>query len=114
MAMGMTYDQYWNGEPEMAKYYLKADKIRMSKRNLELWLMGGYVYEAICDVSPILSFNAKAGAKPLEWRKEPVPLTEEEIRAKELRDAKEAYLRNKNYLMELANQSKKKKQNGSR
>lgn len=36
--------------------------------------MGMYIYEALCDVSPILHAFAKNGAKPIEYRTEPYPL----------------------------------------
>lgn len=95
LAIGMTYEQYWDGEPKMAKFYREAHKLKKSEKNSELWLMGAYVYEALCDVSPVLNANAKKGTKPLPWRSEPIPLTKEEIKAKKLRDEKIKYEKNK-------------------
>ena len=72
----MTPEQYWDGDPELAKYYRKAEEIRMERRNQELWLQGMYVYEAICDASPILHSYAKKGTKPHPYADKPYPLTE--------------------------------------
>lgn len=76
MAIGMTYDQFWHGDPALARYYRKAEEIKETKANQELWLQGLYIYHALCDVSPILHAFAKAGTKPLPYLDEPVPLTQ--------------------------------------
>lgn len=75
LAIGMTYDQYWNDDPTLVKYYRKADEIRKERRNEELWLQGMYVYEAICDVSPILHAFAKKGTKPQPYSEKPYAIT---------------------------------------
>ena len=76
LSLGMTYDLYWNDNPELAKYYRKADEIRNERRNQELWLQGMYIYEALCDVSPVLHAFAKKGTKPAPYSTSPYPLTE--------------------------------------
>lgn len=73
MAMGMTYDQFWNGDPTMARYFRKAHELRQEQENQRLWLQGLYFYEALCDVSPTL--RAFKPQKPLEYRHEPIPLS---------------------------------------
>lgn len=78
LAIGMTYEQFWEGDPTLTIYYRKADEIRNEKRNQELWLQGLYIYEAICDVSPILHAFAKKGAKPHPYTTTPYPLTVKE------------------------------------
>ena len=78
LSIGMTYEQYWDGEPKLTAYYRKADELRSNRKNQELWLQGMYVYEAICDASPILHAFAKKGAKPLPYTTSPYPLTESE------------------------------------
>lgn len=42
--------------------------------------MGMYVYEAICDVSPVLHAFARRGAKPIPYRTEPYPLKDQPAR----------------------------------
>ena len=75
LSIGMTYDQYWNDNPLLVKFYRKAEEMRREKRNQEMWLQGLYVYEAICDVSPVLHAFAKKGAKPVPYTDHPYPLT---------------------------------------
>ena len=84
----MTYDQYWSGDPALAKAYRRADQLRKDRRNEEMWLQGMYVYEAIADCSPLLHAFAKNGVKAHPYPAEPYPLTEKEKKAREERDAK--------------------------
>ena len=70
----MTYEQYWEGDSTLVKYYRKAEELRNDKRNQELWLQGAYIYEAICDVAPILHAFAKKGTKPTPYCSKPYPL----------------------------------------
>ena len=79
LAIGMTYDQYWNGDCTLTKYYRKAEELRNEKRNQEMWLQGMYVYEALCDVSPVLHAFAKQGTKPTPYSAKPYSLTRKQI-----------------------------------
>ena len=72
----MTYEQYWNGDPTLVKYYRKADEIRKERRNEEIWLQGMYIYEALCDVSPVLHAFAKKGTKPQPFAEKPYAITQ--------------------------------------
>ena len=80
LSIGMTYEQYWDGDCTLVKYYRKAEELRNEKRNQELWLQGMYVYEAICDVSPILHAFAKKGAKPHPYPTKPYAISEKQVR----------------------------------
>ena len=80
LSIGMTPEQYWDGECDLVKYYRQAEEMRNERRNQELWLQGMYIYEAICDVSPILHAFAKKGAKPHPYPSKPYALTEKQIR----------------------------------
>ena len=75
LSIGMTYEQYWEGDCTLTKYYRKAEEIRNEKRNQELWLQGMYIYEALCDVSPLFQAFAKKGTKPTPYSEKPYPLT---------------------------------------
>ena len=75
LSIGMTPEQYWDGDPSLVKHYRRADEIRFEKRNQELWLQGMYIYEAICDASPILHSFAKKGTKPHPYVSKPYSLT---------------------------------------
>ena len=57
----MTWDQYWYGDVWMAGAFQEAEKMRIEKQNQFLWMQGLYIYEALCDVSPVLHAFAKKG-----------------------------------------------------
>jgi hypothetical protein len=83
LAIGMTAEQYWDGDSALVKYYRKAEELRNEKRNQELWLQGMYIYEAICDVAPILQAFAKKGTKPTPYSSKPYPLSDKQIKRDE-------------------------------
>ena len=80
LSIGMTAEQYWDGDCTLTKYYRKADEIRKERRNEELWLQGMYIYEALCDVSPVLHAFAKKGAKPIPYSDKPYVISEKQHR----------------------------------
>lgn len=84
----MTYDDFWYGDVNMVRAFRQAQKIKDKRRNQELWLQGMYVYEALCDVSPILHAFAKKGTKPQVYSSEPYAITAEEVREREKREAR--------------------------
>ena len=83
LSIGMTPEQYWDGDCTLTKYYRKAEELRIDKRNQELWLQGMYIYEALCDVSPILHAYAKKGTKPTPYSTEPYPLNNKQTKRDE-------------------------------
>lgn len=74
IAIGMSYEQYWNEDCWIASYYLKAHKIKQEQQNEILWLQGVYIYEALCDVSPVLHAFSKRGTKPRPYCDKPYDL----------------------------------------
>ena len=89
MSIGMTYDEFWNQDVKLVEVYRKAMELREKRRNQELWLQGMYIYEAICDASPLFRFSMKKGVvKPEPYAKEPYPITAAEVREREERDAR--------------------------
>ena len=80
----MTYDEFWHGDMELVRHYRKADEIRKERENQRAWLQGAYIYEALCNVSPILRAFSNA-TKPVPYPDRPYALTqkEQEYRAKE-------------------------------
>lgn len=78
LSIGMTYEQYWYGDPWLVVSYHRAERMRLRRRNEMLWLQGMYFYEAICDASPLLHPNAKRGTKAIPYREKPYPLTDEQ------------------------------------
>lgn len=88
MSIGMSYDEFWNGDVSIVEAYRKADELRLKQRNYELWLQGMYVYEALCDASPLFRFTMKGSVKPERYVKEPFPVTPLEAQEREEREMK--------------------------
>lgn len=47
MICGMTYEQFWYGDPCLAIPFRKAHELQVEQRNQELWLQGLYFYNAV-------------------------------------------------------------------
>lgn len=80
MAMGMSYNEFWNKDCCLVKYYREAQKLRRKQKNEELWLQGMYIYEALIDVAPIFHAFAKKGTKAEPYPDRPFAISPEEIR----------------------------------
>ncbi len=83
LAIGMTPEQYWDCDCTWVKYFRKAEQLRNDKRNQELWLQGMYIYEALCDVSPVLHAFASKGTKPAPYATKPYPLNSKQVEQNE-------------------------------
>ena len=70
----MSYEQFWEQDVELVRFYREAWRLKREMRNQELWLQGAYVYEAIMDAAPALHAFAKKGTKALPYRSEPFEL----------------------------------------
>lgn len=98
IALGMSYEAYWDGDPQLVKAYRKADEIRRQRNNEELWLQGMYFYNALCCASPIFRDLAKKGTKPHPYPDEPYAISKkqkansEEIKAKRNAEAGKRYM----------------------
>jgi hypothetical protein len=89
MSIGMSYDDFWQGDVDMVKAYRKANELRDRRHNQDMWLQGRYFYDALCAASPLYRFTMKKGMiKPEPYTKEPYPITEAELREREEREAK--------------------------
>lgn len=95
LSIGMTCEQFWDGDCLLVKYYREAHRLRQQRRNGELWVQGAYIYEALADVSPVLHAFAKKGAKPLPYVSEPFPLTRRDVIEKREREERIRYEKQK-------------------
>jgi hypothetical protein len=94
LSIGMSYEQYWDGDCWLAKHYRDAHNLRIRRDNEQAWLMGRYVYDAICAVSPLLHAFAKNGTTAHPYLERPYPTSMQEVREREvqrLRDAAEGF-----------------------
>lgn len=109
MSIGMTYDEFWDGDVSLVEVYREAQELRDRRQNQTLWLQGMYIYEALCDVSPLFRFSMKKGVvKPEPYVKEPYPITAEEVREREEREARKKEERLKAEFAAFAEQIRKK------
>lgn len=84
MALGVSADEFWNGDYTMLKFYVEKHKIAVEQKNEELWLQGVYVYEALC-VALSNAFSKNSHAKYPDKPHRLTDLSEEE---KELENQK--------------------------
>ena len=72
MAMGMTYEQYWYGDPHMVRAYYAAEKMRQRRVNEEAWLHGAYVYRALD--ATVGNMMRKKGTQAVQYPSTPISL----------------------------------------
>lgn len=95
LAIGMTPEQFWNEDCRLTECYRKAEEIKQRRKNQDLWLQGMYIYEALCDVAPILQAFAKKGTKPNQYSSEPYAITQKQVKEKKERDERLRYEKTK-------------------
>ncbi len=69
LAMGMSSDEYWNGDAQACVAYRKAYQEKLDMQDAMLWRQGLYVYHALCCVAPY--FNSIKPRKPEEYVSKP-------------------------------------------
>ena len=106
MAIGVSYDDFWYNDPDIAKQSLKAHEIRRKMDNEKLWLQGYYTYVALCSVSPVLQAFAKKGTKPIPYPDKPFALSQDEIDEREEKARRDRLVA----LREILKQKSKKKE----
>ena len=79
MQYGMTYEQFWYGEPVIAKYYAELHKLKRKQTNEEMWVNGMYTLQAL-QVALNNAFN-KHKIKYVDKPFDIFPKTEMEIEA---------------------------------
>lgn len=73
LAMGMTKDEYWNGNAYLAEAYRKAYSLKQKDVNQQAWLQGAYFYEALLDAAPVINALSKK-TEPFPYKSEPYSL----------------------------------------
>lgn len=73
----MTYDEFYRQDHTLVIAYRKAHELKRKEENENFWLMGAYVYHAICKASPLLAPFAKH-PKPEDYLNKPFPLFADE------------------------------------
>lgn len=74
LAIGMSYEQFWEQDCDLVKYYRRAAQIKQDLQNQGAWLQGAYFYEALINAAPVLRAFTKKGTKPTPYRESPYEL----------------------------------------
>lgn len=70
LVYGMTANEFWNGDVELAGAYRKAYRLKLELQDTMLWRQGLYIYDALCAVSPAMNAFSKK-PKPHPYVKQP-------------------------------------------
>ena len=94
LAMGMTYDEYWNQSPSLVRAYRKAWQMKREQKNYEMWMQGMYIYNALLCVAPVMRASFGGGkVEPGKYPDKPYPLTEKEVQEREAEKERENFER---------------------
>lgn len=74
ISIGMTPEQFWDGDVTLVKAYRKAYEYKKQEWNVQAYLNGLYTYDALLRVAPILHAFAKKGTKPIPYRDKPIEI----------------------------------------
>ena len=90
LAIGMTYELFWQGPPYLVKAYREAHEFQREIENQRLWLQGLYNYRAFAAVMENFAYgmNGKKGSKPQGYLDNPIAITEAERKAEKKRKIK--------------------------
>lgn len=85
LSIGMTYEQYWDGENELPKQYRKAERMRQEQKNHEAWLNGLYVYDAVMSMMSHMNKNKSDhrnyAEQPYDFTPQPQKQEEKKVEA---------------------------------
>lgn len=99
MAIGMTYDQYWFGDPLMARDFYKAHKLRQEMQNELAWINGMYVLQAL--QATVGNMFKKKTDKANEYPKQPFDFGSNRASAKPERTEEQEADFAKAYMMQM-------------
>lgn len=92
MAYGMTYEQFWFGDPWMVRAFEQAYLLKRRKENEDMWILGSYVCNAVG-----VAINNAFNKRKIDYLKKPLDLwpkteAEQKQEAREERRKLIAYL----------------------
>ena len=93
LAMGMTYEQFWNGPAWLTHAYREAYRDKLRNEEWARWRQGAYFYDAMLCVAPIMRAFGKGKVEPGKYPNRPWPLTEKEAREQEAAEKRQRFER---------------------
>lgn len=100
MSIGMSYDEFWNGDVCMVRAFRKAHELKRRQQNETLWMQGRYVYDAL--LATVGNLFADKTATKNEYPAEPYPVTAEQVAEKEAAERRKMEERMKADFLALA------------
>lgn len=83
MAVGVSADEFWNGDYTMLKYYVERHRIAVEQQNEQLWLQGLYFYDAlVVALSQTMTKHSTAKYPEKPYRLTPLSEDEQELENK--------------------------------
>ncbi len=107
LALGMTYDQFWNEDSTLVKAYREAYEMRREERNHDLWLQGLYIYNALCSAAPLFRFSTHP-QKAHPYVEAPFALTKKESENREKQKEKQQFEKMRAKMMGLVKKTNQK------
>lgn len=77
LSIGMSSEEYWNGDPTLTRGFREAFKIKQENVNREAWLNGLYFYDAVTSAMTRLN---KDKSSHKDYAAKPYSFTSEEIK----------------------------------
>ncbi len=104
LAMGMSYDEFWRGNPSLVRDYRKAYDIKRHERNNDMWMLGRYFFMALHSSALLVGFPEKNYKPPKDggYLDRPLPITEKEAEEQERQREQENF---KEYLKRMESSS---------
>lgn len=88
LSMGISYNDFWNMNPRIMNIHIEGYKTKVNRDleydNYMAFLSGVYVRDALA--STVGNMFSKKGARPIEYPKEPYPVTQEQIKERDERE----------------------------
>lgn len=94
----MTAEQYWDGDPWLAKAFREANELRKGWDNEMAWLQGMYIYQALCAASPLFRAFAKKGTKAQPYIEQPIPITKRQGEDNKVEQEKQTFEKGKKFM----------------
>ena len=113
LSIGMSSDEFWNGDCRLAKSYREADLLRRERSNYDAWLQGMYIYDALARLQPVFQAFAKKGTKAKPYVSEPYALTEERVNKQEEKKEKQKMDKGKRFMEMFSSQFNRRFDNGN-
>lgn len=104
MAMGMSYHDYWHGDPDLTRFYRAARKKKLEEENQLAWLQGLYVYSAIGTV--VSNALSKKGTSKAKYPDKPLDIFSTEKKTEAPKDNSQEVF---DFLEKMMEMSKEKK-----